>query len=104
MEDCFETSFISKTFLKGLIMKKKNTYEKYWREKMDYEFKHEFDIYKYLCGKLHCKKQISKVAKGNRFTSYLAWKKNNQDCCRGGIEELEEFHRYLNMCKRDATE
>lgn len=83
-------------------MKKRNTYEEYWRERLDYNFKQEFNIYKCLCGKMRWKKQLSKITDEKNFTSYLSWKRNIKVRCEClSIEELIEFLRYLNLHKRE---
>lgn len=82
-------------------MGKRKRYREYWKERLNYDYNKEYNIYKYLCGGMRHKWQEKKVPKEKRFETYSAWKEHVIACYETrDLDKLKEFRRYLNRCRR----
>lgn len=82
-------------------MRKRKRYCEYWKKRLNYDYKEEYSIYKYLCGGMKHKRQEKKISEDRRFEAYSAWKEYVITCYEtADLEKLKEFHKYLNMCSR----
>lgn len=82
-------------------MGKRKRYREYWKERLNYDYNKEYDIYKYLCGGMRHKWQEKKIPKEKRFEAYTAWKEHVIACYETkDLDKLKEFRRYLNRCSR----
>ena len=82
-------------------MGKRKRYREYWKERFNYDYDEEYNIYKYLCGGMRHKWQEKKVPKERRFEAYSDWKGYVITCYETrDLDKLKEFRRYLNKCSR----
>lgn len=82
-------------------MKARDKYCVYWEERIGYNFKKEFDIYKYLCGNMKRKSQLRKIDDEMRFETYSAWERYVKSRFVGqNPDRLMEFSKFLNMHRR----